>query len=276
MQLTSLMRRVLLYRGSFRAAQKTIMTTPRKMQEVLEELQGNPYYGKYADKIAKVQQVAPETFQNRVEGLAKKKIEPAKGRQFSPLLQPKEKLPAKPQTNEPRLEQLLKLELVQDKSTDEIEAIWQQYHLTKECTIAAVIPAKDFEVMEQRASQFPTFLFPLPRSQGYEFIMCQFEGNRVHLTPLLYFQVHKENAPECLTITHFKELQGDKGIVLMRGEYDGNVLNAKEAQCIANQLQMYYVQTDERKLELLERFTKSPDRFDHMDLVEEISSLSLD
>lgn len=32
-------------------------------------------------------------------------------------------------------------------------------------------------------------------------------------------QVHKENAPECLTMVHYTEL-AEKGIILMRGEYD--------------------------------------------------------
>jgi ATP synthase F1 complex assembly factor 1 len=36
-------------------------------------------------------------------------------------------------------------------------------------------------------------------------------------------QAHKENAPECLTMTHYIDLK-EKGLVLMRGEYDKDVL----------------------------------------------------
>lgn len=61
----------------------------------------------------------------------------------------------------------------------------------------------------------------------------------------------------------------------MRGEYDKNVLDAKEAQCLANQLQLYYSQDDPKKLKLLEKFTKKPEDFKHMDLVKEIENLSL-
>lgn len=282
MHLTSLMRKVLLYRGSYKLpkslTQKNIMTTPRKMQEVLEDLKGNPYYDKYAEKIAQIQKTAPEEFKTRVETLASttsKKIEPSKERQYSQLLKPKEKIEGPVQTNEAKLNDILKIDLIKDKSAEEIETIWAKYHLEKEDCVAAVIPAKDYEILEQRSSKYKTFLFPLPRSQGYEFIMCQFELNSVHFTPLLYFQVHKENAPECLTITHYKEFKDDKGIVLMRGEYDKNVLNPKEAQCLANQLQLYYVQNDEQKLRLLEEFVSNPDGFDYMDLVKEINNISL-
>lgn len=39
----------------------------------------------------------------------------------------------------------------------------------------------------------------------------------------VFTQVHKENAPECLTAVHYTELH-DKGVILMRGDYD-KVLN---------------------------------------------------
>lgn len=39
------------------------------------------------------------------------------------------------------------------------------------------------------------------------------------------FQVHKENAPECLTVVHYTELK-DRGLVLMRGEYDKVILHS--------------------------------------------------
>ena len=36
-------------------------------------------------------------------------------------------------------------------------------------------------------------------------------------------QAHKENAPECLSMTHYIDLK-EKGLVLMRGEYNKDVL----------------------------------------------------
>lgn len=88
------------------------------------------------------------------------------------------------------------------------------------------------------------------------------------------FQVHKENAPECLNIALYTELRG-KGLVLMRGEYDTKVINGQEAQCLANQLQMYYSQQSESKLALLESFTNKPEQFKHMDVIEELNNLKI-
>ena len=67
-------------------------------------------------------------------------------------------------------------------------------------------------------------MFPLPRQQGYEFVVVQFDGNQAHFTTLINYQAYQENAPECLTLVHYTELAEEKGLVLMVGEYDTNVL----------------------------------------------------
>ncbi len=66
----------------------------------------------------------------------------------------------------------------------------------------------------------------MPRKQGYEFVVVQFQGNEAHFTTLINYQAYSENAPECLTLVHYTELAEEKGIVLMVGEYDTNVLES--------------------------------------------------
>lgn len=87
-------------------------------------------------------------------------------------------------------------------------------------------------------------------------------------------QVHKENAPECLNMVHYTEFK-DKGIVLMRGEFDSKVLTGKEAQCLANQFQMFYLKTDASKQALLDIFTAKPESFKHTDLIKELEQIEL-
>lgn len=109
-------------------------------------------------------------------------------RNFSTLLKPKNVKPQQ-QPHQQDLSKVMKVELIQDKEPDEIKSIWEQYHIQKEHVIAATLPSKDFDQLTETARKYPLFLFALPRSQGYEFFMCQFEGNVVHFTPLLYYQV---------------------------------------------------------------------------------------
>ncbi|XP_055697457.1 ATP synthase mitochondrial F1 complex assembly factor 1 [Phlebotomus papatasi] len=258
------------------------MSASARAKEAVEELkQKNPYYEKYAEKIAKLQKTSPEEFLSRVDTLEKGK-KPQKShkddpsRNYSELLRPKESLECPDQKAEipnKKLEDIMKTELLEGKTVDEIRAIWLEYHKTKD-VIAAVIPTEQYKLQQNRAKAHPVFVLPIPRSEGFEFIMLQFAANSVHFTPLLCYQVHKENAPECLNIVHYTEYQ-DKGIVLMRGEYDSQVLNAQEAQCLANQLQLYYGQYSQSKLQLLQTFTNTPESFKHMDVIAELENLKI-
>ncbi|XP_049548518.1 ATP synthase mitochondrial F1 complex assembly factor 1 [Anopheles darlingi] len=266
----------------FPAVRGLRMSSAREQSEkVLEEMkEKNPYFDKYASKIAAVQQRAPEEFLSRLDKVEKEQKKPKFGaseadRDYSELLKPKAPLAteATRDGSQRKLSDIMRLELVEDKSADDIKHLWLEYHKNKEM-ITAVIPVDQHSLMMQRAKQHPIFILPIPRSQGYEFIMLQFAGNTIHFTPLLNYQVHKENAPECLNITFYTECT-DKGVVLMRGEYDTKVINAQEAQCLANQVQLYYSQNNEKKLGLLETFSRQPEKFKHMDIIEELNNLQI-
>ncbi|XP_059480524.1 ATP synthase mitochondrial F1 complex assembly factor 1 isoform X1 [Neocloeon triangulifer] len=278
---------------------RNIMSTSRLAEKALENLQTNPYFDKYAKKIAVLQETSPEEFVARLEETAlekmKKKKEEEESRKCSTAassgskLQTDTLLQSKPKVvlfhwskiiisnvlfNCKALSEVMKTELIEGKSADEIKKIWQQYYGIKDA-VAAVIPPASFKEILENGKKHPLFLFPLPRSNGYEFIVTQFSGNEIHFTTLINYQTHKENSPECLTLIHYTDLMESKGIVLMRGEYDNNILNASEAQCLANQVQLYYGQPSESKKKLLETFTNNPTAFRHMDLVTELESLSL-
>ncbi|XP_026759618.2 ATP synthase mitochondrial F1 complex assembly factor 1 [Galleria mellonella] len=266
--------------GSSISISRNISTTTPSMEKALENLQNNPYYDKYAERIAALQKTSPEEFLHRIEEQQKakkdemkKKFASVDTRQYSSVLQPKQALESDISKEEKKLSDIFKIDLVQDKEASEIQDIWEAYHKNRE-VISATVPKNSYDVIQANMKKYPTFLFPLPRSQGYEFIMSQSYGSTVHFTPLLAYQVHKENAPECLTMVHYTELI-QKGIVLMRGEYDKNVLTGKEAQCLANQFQMYYSGNDQNKLKLLENFTNNPDTFKHMDLIAQLENISL-
>ncbi|KAG4067116.1 hypothetical protein HA402_000107 [Bradysia odoriphaga] len=255
------------------------MSAQLRAEKALEELKNkNPYYEKYASKISTLQQSAPEEFLSRVDQIEKAAAKPkpvAKPRDYSELLNPKPATAAQSLTGETekKLSDIMKVELLDGKSIDEIKHIWLEYHKQKE-VLVATIPTNVFETQMKRGKSYPIFIFPLPRSEGFEFFLAQFAQNTVHFTPLLCYQVHKENAPECLNMVHYIEF-ADQGIILMRGEFDKNVINPQEAQCLINQLQLYYSQDNASKLQLLEKFTKDPANFEHMDVIKELENITL-
>lgn len=113
-------------------------------------------------------------------------------RQYSPLLQPKE-ASSTSGVQERGLNDIMKLELIKDQEPKEIKKIWEKYHIQKD-VIAATIPGEIYDKIISRSVLYPMFLFPLPRSQGYEFFVCQFLRNTVHFTPLICYQVNIKNA----------------------------------------------------------------------------------
>ncbi|GFS72063.1 ATP synthase mitochondrial F1 complex assembly factor 1 [Nephila pilipes] len=235
-----------------------------------QEISENPYFEKYADKIAKVQKKSPEDIKAALE----KNLQSIESH---PYYKNERKATSKEQSTKKSarfsqmnsqidLNKIMKLDAIREKTAEEIECIWKKYHEVKQ-GVYAVLPSEAFEKMSSNLQEYPVFLFPLPRSHGYEFIMCQFQDQNCYFTSLLNYQAYKENAPICLTVSYFTELQEDKGIVLMRGEYDDAMLKPHEAQCLTNQLQLYYGSSDNEKLLLVEKFNNHPQAFKHMDLI---------
>lgn len=178
------------------------MTARQRSEKVLEQLKdSNPYFGKYAKKIAAVQKSSPEEFLAKLEGVEKQKNKAYftpldQARDFSGLLNPKAPLGAKPQEHDAykKLSDIMKLDLVEQRSVEEIKQIWLQYHQGKE-VICATIPVEQYDLMMVRAKKYPVFILPLPRSQGYEFMMLQFFANTIHFTPLINYQVTDSACP---------------------------------------------------------------------------------
>lgn len=88
-----------------------------------------------------------------------------------------------------KLSDIMKIELIQDKTAEDVSKIWIEYHKTKD-VLAATLTVEQFNNLMSRAEKYPIFLLPLPRSEGFEFIMLQFASNTVHFTPLLAYQVN--------------------------------------------------------------------------------------
>ena len=66
----------------------------------------------------------------------------------------------------------MKIDLIKDKSTEEISALWKAHFGAKEC-LSAVIPVSTFRKLKEMYEIHKTFLLALPRKNGYEFFIVQ-------------------------------------------------------------------------------------------------------
>lgn len=249
------------------------MTSSFDFNKAKDDLESNPYYQKYANKIQQLQKADPQEFLNKLRDCHDKNT--LKAAETKQVVYGDKKAPNTSLTKKTRtLDELMKTSLLEDKSKEEIVNIWTEFHKSKE-VVYGTLAGDVFKLITEHSSEYPTFLLPLPRNEGYEFIVLQFEGNEVHFTPLISYQAYKADAPECLTLVYYAELLESKGVVLMKGEFDKNILSPIEAQCLVNTLHLYYGEKNEKRLNLMHTFTYSPDSFRYMDLVAEMDTIPL-
>lgn len=247
-------------------------------------LEENPFYGKYQDKIRQFRSASPAEYEARMEKRKEVKAAPvgqSTQEEFISFMEQESKRLVERASGksaflpkEKTLDSILNLEMVKEKTAEEIGQIWTQYFATKD-TISAVIPAMKFELMQKRAQSCPTFLYALPRAEGYEFFVGQWSSKHLHFTSLINIQTLAENAPSQLILYHYCELQEDKGIVLLTAEMDSTFLGVHEAQCLASQVPLFYATDRLETFGLVETFNHKPDKFKHMSVIAELEHSGL-
>ncbi|RVE73682.1 hypothetical protein OJAV_G00034060 [Oryzias javanicus] len=167
------------------------------------------------------------------------------------------------------LASILNLEMIEDKTGDEVAELWMQYYSTKD-TISAAIPSNIYDLMFSRSKSCPMFLYALPRKEGYEFFVAQWSGHELHFTSLINVQTLGENAPSQLILYHYPELKETKRVVLMTAEMDPKFVTVQEAQCLASQVQLFYGTQRQETYRLVETFNHHPADFKHMSVIAEL------
>ncbi|KAG9350815.1 hypothetical protein JZ751_024704 [Albula glossodonta] len=232
------------------------------------ELEDNPFYNKYEEKIKQLRSAKPQEFKARLEKRAEVKREPlghSKQAEFIKVmeqeLQKRDKGAdgSRGFTKDKTLGSILNVDMVQNMTGEEVGELWMKYFSTKD-TISAVIP----------------FLYALPQKEGYEFYLGQWSGKELHFTSLINVQTMGENAPSQLILYHYPELQEQKGIVLMTAEMDPKFISVHQAQCLANQVQLFYGTQRQETFRLVDLFNHKPADFKHMSVIAELEQSNCD
>uniref|UniRef100_A0A4X1WAB6 ATP synthase mitochondrial F1 complex assembly factor 1 n=1 Tax=Sus scrofa TaxID=9823 RepID=A0A4X1WAB6_PIG len=213
------------------------------------ELEANPFYDRYRDKIQQLRRSDPVAFESRLEKRSEFRKQPvghSKQGDFIKCVEEKTNtLGKQPKsrgfTKDKTLSSIFNIEMVKDKTAEEIKQ----------------------------------FLCALPRREGYEFFVGQWTGTELHFTALINIQTRGEAAASQLILYHYPELKEEKGIVLMTAEMDSTFLNVAEAQCIANQVQLFYATDRKETFGLVETFNFRPNEFKYMSVIAELEQNGL-
>uniref|UniRef100_A0A8D1LC29 ATP synthase mitochondrial F1 complex assembly factor 1 n=1 Tax=Sus scrofa TaxID=9823 RepID=A0A8D1LC29_PIG len=178
------------------------------------ELEANPFYDRYRDKIQQLRRSDPVAFESRLEKrneFRKQPVGHSKQGDFIKCVEEKTNtLGKQPKsrgfTKDKTLSSIFNIEMVKDKTAEEIKQIWQQYFAAKD-TVYAVIPKEKFDLIWNRAQSCPT--------------------------------------------------------------------NVAEAQCIANQVQLFYATDRKETFGLVETFNFRPNEFKYMSVIAELEQSGL-
>ncbi|CAG7825299.1 unnamed protein product [Allacma fusca] len=234
-----------------------------KLQKLKDFIVKNSYFDKYKSKIVEAQRSHPLEFLALLDGLMSTKTKSA-----SADIVPK----MTSYTKKRVLEDVMKVSLLLELAKEDVTYIWQEYH-RKNNLVAACIPGPIYDRISTRAQICPTFVLPLKRPSGHDFHVLQFSNDTFYFTPLVTWQAYKENSPVALTLTNYDELKSEKDVVLMRGEFDKNIFNLKEAQSLAVQTHLYFAEPDFSRNHLMEIFTSSPSEFQYKELMKELDRM---
>ncbi|XP_008114569.2 ATP synthase mitochondrial F1 complex assembly factor 1 isoform X1 [Anolis carolinensis] len=238
-------------------------------------LEANPFFEKYQSKIEDLRRSNPDIFESRMEKRDEVKKQPvghSNQAEFVKCMEEKAKEVKETKkgfTKNKTLDSILNVEMMKHKKPEDIKQIWKQYY-SGEDTVYAVIPGKTYDLMWKRIQNCPSFLYALPRKEGYEFFVGQWSGAELHFTSLINIQTRGEAVPSQLILYHYPELQEEKGIVLMTAEMDSKYLSVQEAQCLASQVQLFYATDRQEVYQLVETFNHQPAEFKYMSVIAEL------
>ncbi|KAK4199136.1 ATP11 protein-domain-containing protein [Triangularia verruculosa] len=183
---------------------------------------------------------------------------------------------------------ILDLPKVSPLPEKELTAIWRFHHAAKPNSLCAVIPSGTYSQLESTARLNPHFVLPVPHpGQGAEIHFVQWtwdpatNSSTVLFTQLAEYKARGEFAQPHTTVTHYKDLAKDKGVVLMQGTVmEDRGVKVQDAQFLVMCLQRFYggwdgvdgqagMERAEERRRLLEWFGRGDARFSVDKLLEE-------
>ncbi|XP_070642702.1 ATP synthase mitochondrial F1 complex assembly factor 1 isoform X4 [Bos indicus] len=196
-----------------------------------DELEANPFYDRYRDKIQQLRRSDPAAFESRLEKRSELRKQPVGHSRQGDFIKCVEQKTLGKQpvsrgfTKDKTLSSIFNIEMVKDKTAEEIKQ------------------KEKFDLIWNRAQSCPT-------TRG-------------------------EAAASQLILYHYPELKEEKGIVLMTAEMDSTFLSVAEAQCMANQVQLFYATDRKETYGLVETFNFRPNEFKYMSVIAELEQSGL-
>jgi len=249
-----------------------------KIAELENQLQGNPYFQKFQDRIMKLKESDPETYVKRLELMLDQTEKQKKKEQGDPKTleqitqEQSQAAKAQPSYVAPKtLDKIMNVEKLKDLTTEQITELWKAYQTPRD-SVFAVINKNYWSYISIMAQTFPTFVYPLPRDNNqWFFYVGQWGGNEINFTSLEHYKLNGPDAPVLLSMCHYPDLLEEKEICLMVGDVDAQLIRKEDAHLLAMYVQ--YFHTEEKGMKLLQCFNTTPENFKYEDVIKAVETI---
>mmetsp|Transcript_26650 Transcript_26650/g.37555 ORF Transcript_26650/g.37555 Transcript_26650/m.37555 type:complete len:215 (+) Transcript_26650:114-758(+) len=163
-----------------------------------------------------------------------------------------------------KLEEIVKLDLLEGKTAEEVTEIWKSYHDTKENVHGFVVEGKEGKSILSRAAQCPFFIQPIFREDGFFMLVSQFQKpNHFLMAYLEDYKMDPSAANPLLTFSVFDDLSEKLDISLVRCDIINKGIQEEEGAKVTEHLVDLYRNDDE--FTAVHAFNKAPHTFDYDD-----------
>ncbi|KAG7369847.1 ATP11 protein [Nitzschia inconspicua] len=164
------------------------------------------------------------------------------------------------------LDDILKKDLVKDKTPTEISDLWYTYHEGKENVHGIILDGNVAPSLLERAATSPFFIQPIFREDGYFMLVSQFmEPYHFVLAYLEDYKMDPASAQPLLTFSVFDDYATKKNLTLVRADILNRGINDEEGMKVVRAMLDHYANDDEYTL--VKAFNSKPDTFDIDDFI---------
>mmetsp|Transcript_21698 Transcript_21698/g.33123 ORF Transcript_21698/g.33123 Transcript_21698/m.33123 type:complete len:219 (+) Transcript_21698:28-684(+) len=170
------------------------------------------------------------------------------------------------------LDEILKLDLIADKSSEEVSAMWEAYHANKENVFGKVLGGNDGKLILERAKTCSFFIQPLFRDDGFIMLLSQFqEPCHFMMASLEDYKNDPSKTQPVLTFSVFNDLAERLDLSMVRCDVISKVVEDAEGVKILDQiLNSYAIEQD---FHAVHTFNHEPGSFDVDDYIAQRSRM---
>ena len=131
------------------------------------------------------------------------------------------------------LDKIVKLELLAERSSEEITDIWTSFHADVPDSHATTLSRSEHELLSSRLERAPMFVLPVRKDEGAYFtLLSQWSGPNCFLTFLEDYRQNPQGAEPWLLISMFGEFLADRDLSLVRATFSEQLTKPEAAEVL--------------------------------------------